>query len=140
MQRPHQHADVHGQVDLPPGAVVGRRSQTRGDSLSFTDVAGCMVRVHVFHSWQREKLPFYRTPLHKRDNASEVPEEPGLFHLNTPAAGRPGRTVCSPSRPPAPGGFCRLCRPGLSPAQTHNQKSGLFRRNQLSSQERKSEA
>lgn len=140
MQRPHQHADVHGQVDLPPGAVVGRCSQTRGDSVSFTNVTGCVVRVHVFHSWQRKKLQFFRTALHKHANVSEVPEESGLFHLNTPAAGRPGRTVCSLNRPPAPGGFCRLCRPDLSPAQTHNQKSILFRRNQLSSQERKSEA
>lgn len=62
VQRPHQHADVHGQVDLPSGAVVGRCSQTCGDSVSFTDVTGCVVRVHVFHSWQRKKLLFYRTP------------------------------------------------------------------------------
>lgn len=126
VQRPHQHADVHGQVDLPPGAVVGRRSQTCGDSVSFTDVTGCVIRVHVFHSCQRKKLLFYRTPLHKHDGASEVPEESGLFHLNTPAAGRPGRTVCSLNRPPAPGGFCRLCRPDLSPARTHNHKNPGF--------------
>lgn len=47
---PHQHADVHWQVDLPPAAVVRRRSQTRRDSLSFSDVTGGVVRVHVFNS------------------------------------------------------------------------------------------
>lgn len=47
----HQHAQVHGQVDLPPAAVIGRRPQTRHNALSFPNVASGVVGVHVLHPW-----------------------------------------------------------------------------------------
>lgn len=46
----YQHADVHGQVDFSPAAVIRTRSQTSYDSLSFTDVTRCMVGMDILQT------------------------------------------------------------------------------------------
>lgn len=51
----HQHADVHGQVDFPSAAVVGDRSQTRYNSLSFTDVTRSVVCVDIPNTCNRKR-------------------------------------------------------------------------------------
>lgn len=52
-------------------------------------------------------------------------------YLNTPAAGKSERTVCSPSTPPAPAGFCTLGHADPSPAHMQTFCSSYWKCNML---------